>query len=552
MTIDLFVYNGPRKKLNKTITVIQRDIPIHLLDDTDVVNPIIELETSGVGTMSQIISANYAKISDFGDRTYFIVKKDVTNNNIMRLYLHSDPLYSFRHDVVDWSGIVEVVDDHGRNSYLDDQPNGLKGIYSNSNYRPSVNGSTGYRSLGSTTFKNSAFYLVTSGFNPVSGILPQYLSPVNSGMYTIYTHDNDIRGFKELSEKLWSLSPDNIAAAAILRPTESIISLHILPFKLTGAATHDVNAGYMTYELENTVVGVGSPYQHFDLGIMTIIDPQNTEDFKYYQPYRQYKMFLPFLGFIDINPNNFLRADDSGNQTYCECQITYDVNVMTGDFVATLKVPHRSLGVIVPTQYEPKEVHTGNMAVRIPVCAGDATALLSGAGNVLTSGVGQSVITGIGNAGKWVGNEMYDMGASMADAAGNANARLQKTTAPNYAPLSYSELPEINSFPEFSIGGTQKGGISGSSLYMGGQTEFWYDVVLYESSPVTIMGPHGSIQGYPFATQGVLSLNDLVNNFGFQIDDFVQFRNVLPLMSTGMTTAECDEITQILTGGFFL
>ena len=513
MTLNLYSYNGIREKLNKTTTDIARGITCNLLDVTDVTQPTITVE----GNVSNILSANYSRLVEF-NRTYFIEKKEVDTNDITILHLKSDPLYTFKDDIKNWDGELIELDDNSGNSYMQDQTGGVKGSFANNNYRCSVNGVTDYHGVdggldplgGHDTFHDSSVVLVFAGYNSVSSAIGNFVDPLQTGFFSAYASGDNMAGIRSFAEKFWGLRPDTVIANALLKPIDSCISMHILPFRPTGVGTTSINAGYTTLTLDASVNKLGSSYKKMWLGTIELIPDNYTADFRWYPPFQTYKLYLPFVGMVDINPSDFITVDASGQSVHCRIRIEYDINMLTGDFVCTLHAPEYSLGI--QTSVQPKMTHQGNLAVKLPVTGGDAASLASGCLNAANTALSYTTSALSGGEGAVQGN------------------------APGML---------------FSAGGLQKGTMSGNTLYMGENTDFWYAPRVYITKPARIVGPTPAVNGYPFASSSK-TINELIQSYNLQDNAYFRYRKVKPLMSTGMTTEECDEVTQILEGGCYL
>lgn len=102
MTITLYSIKDDRRKLRKTLDLTTKlgDLTAHLKDDTDYINPVLEIAYNPAYE-----SANYVYISDFG-RYYFIENK---NAGAQRMYLYCtvDVLTTYADDIDDITILVE-------------------------------------------------------------------------------------------------------------------------------------------------------------------------------------------------------------------------------------------------------------------------------------------------------------------------------------------------------------------------------------------------------------------------------------------------------------
>lgn len=518
MIVNFYRIGGFLNKINKSFQNVLVNVDCKLLDNTTVIEPEIHVEIDSVYNVDDFItSANYAQIPDFG-RYYAITNIEIENSRIIKISLKSDPLTSFKTSIVNWQGEIEEYDDGGNNSYMREQ-SGIKGSFNNRNYLCSVNGETEYWGVngsldplgGHDEITDSSVVVVFSGYNPVSSAIPNFVDPLQTGFFSAYASGSTMAGIRSLSDKFWGLDPATVVTSALLRPIDACLSMHILPFRPTGVATTTVNAGYMTLTLDSSVLQLGSSYKKLNLGTIEIIPSANVYDFRFYPPYRTYKLHLPFIGMVDINPNDFVTLDASGTASYCRVRIEYDVNMLTGDFLCTLHAVHTSLGV--QTSLNPKVTHQGNLAVKLPVTGGDAASLASGCLNAVNTFSSYMVPSDKGDIG-----------------AGNGN------------PTGML----------FSAGGMQKGTISGNTMYMGGNSDFWYDPKIYVTHPAQIIGPHENVNGYPSVIPGTVSIENLYDDYNLAQGKYLKFKSVRASLTDGMTLTECEEVKNILEGGCYL
>lgn len=92
MSITLYKNSSPRNKINKTLVQVA-ELTGHFRDNCNVMNPSITIEYSGT-------DFNYMKISEFGDRYYFIDSIEVVRNEIITVNGSVDVLESFKSDIL--------------------------------------------------------------------------------------------------------------------------------------------------------------------------------------------------------------------------------------------------------------------------------------------------------------------------------------------------------------------------------------------------------------------------------------------------------------------
>ena len=112
MNIVLYNNSSDPRKLNKTITAINT-ISVRLKDDTDIMRPVIELDSANLPP-----NANYCYIEKFS-RYYFINKQGISVGRDLMLTLEVDVLMSFR-TFINNSMVVAERSSNKFNRYIGD------------------------------------------------------------------------------------------------------------------------------------------------------------------------------------------------------------------------------------------------------------------------------------------------------------------------------------------------------------------------------------------------------------------------------------------------
>lgn len=100
MTFQIYDYAGDPRKIDKTSLLGQGvSMTGTCKQPVDVVRPEITVQDYDP-------NANYAYIAEFG-RYYWITEAKAINNDLFTLYLKSDPLTSFRNDILGLACYVE-------------------------------------------------------------------------------------------------------------------------------------------------------------------------------------------------------------------------------------------------------------------------------------------------------------------------------------------------------------------------------------------------------------------------------------------------------------
>lgn len=140
-----------------------------------------------------------------------------------------------------------------------------------------------------------------------------------------------------------------------------IIDCHIIPVQPSAGSAENIKVGFKTFN--QTAARVSSDYIDFDCGTLNI--GEYYANFADYEPYTKCKLFLPFVGFVDIKPEFW----QSG-----ALQVKYRFNVIDGSFTAfVLSTSSKSqLSDTVIGQYG------GNCCVHIPITGANYSNLVSG------------------------------------------------------------------------------------------------------------------------------------------------------------------------------
>ena len=210
-----------------------------------------------------------------------------------------------------------------------------------------------------------------------------------SGMYNVYRISEDqLRGFASQLYHLTETTP--YQGSEILEKMENtlerlyygvidtikgnlkdfVIDCHIVPVMPSSNAKENIQIG--GYTINNLAHPVTSDYVTINCG--TIKVDSCYDGFEDYQT--EYKLYLPFIGFVDLNPNyvanNYIT-------------LKYRFNVIDGSCIAFLSssiIPNSSSTSIVG-------VYNGSCCVHMPLTGADYSTIVSGmlqtAGNIATS-----------------------------------------------------------------------------------------------------------------------------------------------------------------------
>lgn len=140
-----------------------------------------------------------------------------------------------------------------------------------------------------------------------------------------------------------------------------VIDCHILPVAPTTAGNAPLKVGFKTFS--QSPLKVSSDYVDFDCGSINV--GEYYANFADYSPYTSAKLYLPFVGFMDIAPEYW----QSGTLS-----VKYRFNVIDGSFVAYVKSTSSKskLSDTVIAQFG------GNACVHIPITGLNYASMVSG------------------------------------------------------------------------------------------------------------------------------------------------------------------------------
>lgn len=140
-----------------------------------------------------------------------------------------------------------------------------------------------------------------------------------------------------------------------------VLDCHVIPVAPTVTTNANIKVGFRTFSQSAPVVT--SDYIDFDCGSINI--GEYYANYIDYAPYTQAKLFLPFVGYVDVLPEYW----QSGTLS-----ITYRFNIIDGSFIAYVKSTSSKskLTDTIIGQYG------GNCCVHIPVTGLNYSSMVSG------------------------------------------------------------------------------------------------------------------------------------------------------------------------------
>ena len=113
MDVITYTTTDEAEKVTKTLTNATTYNNVVMKDPTDVVHPVVTIQTS-----TNLSNVNYMRIEHYG-RYYFVEKPIAVKNGVWELHCTSDPLMSFKDSMLNVSGTV-TRSETLFNAYLND------------------------------------------------------------------------------------------------------------------------------------------------------------------------------------------------------------------------------------------------------------------------------------------------------------------------------------------------------------------------------------------------------------------------------------------------
>lgn len=170
----------------------------------------------------------------------------------------------------------------------------------------------------------------------------------------------------------------NIPLEPQVEPTSTEIKVGVVP---TGAHGNALSSETVT----------------FNFGSIDITQGYNSNTFMDLDPYNKYMIYLPFIGFRNLNTNDIRSINDTGFKIY----LKYVVDMLTGDFVAVVEADHNNAvfdnntGEVTTAKLTKQVINTftGNMRTAIPLTSINAREMLNTGLGAITGAVA-SIATG--------------------------------------------------------------------------------------------------------------------------------------------------------------
>lgn len=312
------------------------------------------------------------------------------------------------------------------------------------------------------------------------------LSAVASGFINLY--NPTLQQIRDLASYMYSSLTDLDVAAIrkiFANPMDAILGLSIVPVAMTTSGAETIKIGGISTTC--SMNKVTTQYYRIDCGSIDL--KEYWGGFIDYSPYTKYSLFLPYIGFVDLNVEML--------QTRT-LKITYHIDVLSGACTAFIMADGQ-----VRAQY------SGQCTISIPIAATDYTNTIRAMGQLAASALSFAASGGLSapvNAAQIGG---------MASAAANSVGTV------------------TNMKPSYKLSGS----IGGCSGLLGNQKPF----LLVQYPRVCLPANQNHYQGYP--SYITLRLGD--------ISGFTQVQSI-KLDNIACTDAERNEILDMLRNGVIL
>lgn len=224
---------------------------------------------------------------------------------------------------------------------------------------------------------------------------------IDTGLIAIY--DMTTAQLQNLSEFLWSNLFDLDTFKKMFNdPFEAIMNLGIMPVEFNHSGTSPIRIGNITSNV--SAIRCLSQYKIIDFGTISL--KEYWASFADYSPYTKISIFLPYVGFHDLNVDEIMNGSIQ-LKGYCD--------ILTGTITYFLKSTnnsHMSTGAHSSVLYS----WAGNMMAQIPLTGSNMSQVISSiisTVGTIAGGIGATVATGgmtapiaVGMAGSAIGNVM--------------------------------------------------------------------------------------------------------------------------------------------------
>lgn len=207
---------------------------------------------------------------------------------------------------------------------------------------------------------------------------PPSSSAVASGFVTLFTPD--LTTLNAVAAYMWSSNFDIDQIKKIFaNPIDAILGLHIVPCAITPAGQKEIKvAGFGTGQYSGYTTN-----QYVTVNCGSVAIPKKWGSYLDYSPYTKTQIWLPFIGFREIN------IDDIQGKTI---SLQYIIDILSGACVAEVLIPCDDGTTSVLYSF------TGSCAAEIPITSADMRGAISAAMSIAGSAVAAAATVASGGA----------------------------------------------------------------------------------------------------------------------------------------------------------
>ena len=335
-----------------------------LREECSLITPVIQVQLI---ELAKIVKANYAYIPDFG-RYYYIDDIIGERTGIITLYMRSDPLMSFREGILDLD-VFCSRNEYDYNTKLVDTK--LPALPQPDFYFIEPK----YNYLDTSVDDLNYCLIVGSSFDKQSVVENKGITHIGDQLFLLTKPALDA-----IMKQLIDFNASNFLSMYANEPYEAVINLSYFPFDSannigTDETSHFVDAavngkyqipfGKSSIQIDKDVTKniiiarLGKNYNGLDgiveTGYQYVFENNNLHfsdnEFLDYNPYTKYSMFIPFIGFIDMEAGIF--KEYSSIRVQYELDLfssTCDCSIYGGSGVnrKLLKICTAPMGVSIP------------------------------------------------------------------------------------------------------------------------------------------------------------------------------------------------------------
>lgn len=325
--VTFFSYTGKPTSVPKTLGTYTESFSVNLITDAfPALTVTIEL--------AELVKGNYCifrypdKLATGGTRIfYWFVGEPVKFQNLYRYELSLDVLQTYWGGVKGLTQMIERSASIVPDNDLTDNKWAIGKKLGYNIYYGSLNDTTSpIKKSFPSNVRNIVLTTASNGGTLRAGnVLVDQTNHAFSNSYAI-SYDTSMA----FSSWMWSHDLSTNLKKWFSDPAQSIISARVFPFEITntGSQTQIVVGDLVAEDGSHPITGrkLDDGTMTIDMGYVEVHRDYN--DFRDYAPYSSYKLWLPYVGYHDLNPAEFFSSG--------KCYIKYNVDLISGETVITL------------------------------------------------------------------------------------------------------------------------------------------------------------------------------------------------------------------------